>query len=252
MIYFASDFHLGMPEGERSFQRELKICSWLDKISEDASDVFLLGDIFDFWFEYKKVVPRGYVRFLGKLAQMTDSGIRIHVCVGNHDLWMRDYLEKECGVTIFREPKVVQFGDKRFYIHHGDGLGPGDEKYKFLKKIFTNTLANYLFGQLHPDFAFKLASGFSKKSRLSQPKYEEEFLGNDKEFLVQHCEQVLRESTQNNVEAPDYFIFGHRHLKLDLLLSNNSSRYINLGEWFNGSAYVRFDGEQFDFLDFSN
>jgi UDP-2,3-diacylglucosamine hydrolase len=253
MIYFASDFHLGMPEGEISFQRELKVCAWLDKISEDASEVFLLGDTFDFWFEYKKVVPRGYVRFLGKLAQMTDSGIRVHVCVGNHDLWMQNYLEKECGVRIFREPEIVQFGETRFYIHHGDGLGPGDEKYKFLKKIFTNTLANYLFGQLHPDFAFRIASGFSKKSRLNQPKSEEHFLGNDREFLVQHCEQVLAQYKKNKIKeesVPDYFIFGHRHLKLDIELSNGHSRYINLGEWFHGSAYVRFDGEKLEFLDF--
>jgi UDP-2,3-diacylglucosamine hydrolase len=186
MIYFASDFHLGM--GINADERERKICRWLDFVSEDASDIFLLGDLFDFWFEYKKAVPKGFVRFLGKLAELTDKGIRIHVCVGNHDLWMRDYLEKECGVRIFREPEVHEFSGRTFVLHHGDGLGPGDEKYKLLKRIFTNKLAQGFFGMLHPDLGIRLASGWSKKSRLNQPKWEETFQGNDKEYLVQFCE----------------------------------------------------------------
>lgn len=253
MIYFASDFHLGM--GLNADERERKICRWLDMVSEDASDIFLLGDLFDFWFEYKRAVPKGFVRFLGKLAELTDKGIRIHVCVGNHDLWMRDYLVKECGVRIFREPEMHEFSGRRFLLHHGDGLGPGDEKYKILKRIFTNSLAQWFFGMLHPDLGIRLASGWSKKSRLAQPKWEETFQGKDKEYLVRYCEQNLEfrgegeefrgESVEGRGEI-DYFIFGHRHLQLDVLLSNGKSRYINLGQWFTGSAYAKFDGDELE------
>lgn len=261
MIYFASDFHLGM--GINADERERKICRWLDFVSEDASDIFLLGDLFDFWFEYKKAVPKGFVRFLGKLAELTDKGIRIHVCVGNHDLWMRDYLEKECGVRIFREPEVHEFSGRTFVLHHGDGLGPGDEKYKLLKRIFTNKLAQGFFGMLHPDLGIRLASGWSKKSRLNQPKWEETFQGNDKEYLVQFCEDwslvhgrgTLVHGRGSLVDGRgslvggsgnvvDYFVFGHRHLLLDVTLSNGVSRYINLGQWFTGSAYAKFDGDE--------
>jgi len=237
MIYFASDFHLGM--GLNASERERKICRWLDFAAEDASDIFLLGDLFDFWFEYKRAIPKGFVRFLGKLAELTDKGIRIHVCVGNHDLWMRDYLVNECGVRIFREPEMHEFSGRKFLLHHGDGLGPGDGKYKFLKRIFTNSLAQWFFGMLHPDLGIRLASGWSKKSRLAQPKWEESFQGNDKEYLVRYCEEGLE-----GKEVIDYFIFGHRHLQLDVLLSNGRSRYINLGQWFTGSAYAKFDGDE--------
>lgn len=240
MIYFASDFHLGM--GINADERERKICRWLDFVSEDASDIFLLGDLFDFWFEYKKAVPKGFVRFLGKLAELTDKGIRIHVCVGNHDLWMRDYLEKECGVRIFRELEVHEFSGRTFVLHHGDGLGPGDEKYKLLKRIFTNKLAQGFFGMLHPDLGIRLASGWSKKSRLNQPKWEETFQGNDKEYLVQFCEDWSLVDGRGSLV--DYFVFGHRHLQLDVTLSNGVSRYINLGQWFTGSAYAKFDGDE--------
>jgi len=248
MIYFASDFHLGMPQGEVSKVREKKICDWLEFISADASEIYLLGDLFDFWFEYKTVVPRGYVRFLGKLAELTDKGIKIFVCVGNHDLWMREYLEEECGVIIFKDPLIKKFGNKNFFIHHGDGLGPGDNGYKFLKKFFLSKINQFLFARLHPNFGFKLATGFSKKSRLAQPEWESSYQGNDKEYLYQHCLEILQS------QAVDFFIFGHRHLKINVELENSNpltqndshekSRYINLGEWFSGGGYAKFDGDQ--------
>jgi len=248
MIYFASDFHLGMPQGQVSRTREKKICDWLEKISADASEIYLLGDLFDFWFEYKTVVPRGYVRFLGKIAELTDRGIEIFVCVGNHDLWMREYLEEECGVKIFKDPLIKKYGNKNFYIHHGDGLGPGDIGYKILKKIFLSRINQFLFTRLHPNFGFKLATGFSKKSRLSQPEWENSYQGNDKEYLTQHCLEIL------NSQAVDFFIFGHRHLKINVELDNlnpltqndshQKSRYINLGEWFSGGGYAKFDGDE--------
>jgi UDP-2,3-diacylglucosamine hydrolase len=248
MIYFASDFHLGMPQGEVSKVREKKICDWLEKISADASEIYLLGDLFDFWFEYKTVVPRGYVRFLGKLAELTDKGIQIFVCVGNHDLWMREYLEEECGVKIFKDPLIKKFGSKNFYIHHGDGLGPGDNGYKILKKFFLSKINQFLFARLHPNFGFKLANGFSKKSRLAQPERENSYQGDDKEYLTLHCLEILKS------QAVDFFIFGHRHLKINVELENSNpltqndsrqkSRYINLGEWFSGGGYAKFDGDQ--------
>ena len=253
MIYFASDFHLGMPQGEVSKLREKKICDWLESISSDASEIYLLGDLFDFWFEYKTVVPRGYVRFLGKLAELTDKGIKIFVCVGNHDLWMREYLEEECGVKIFRDPMIKKFGSKNFYIHHGDGLGPGDNGYKFLKKIFLAPVNHFLFARLHPNFGFKLATGFSKKSRLAQPESEKSYQGNDNEYLTLHCLEILQS------QAVDFFIFGHRHLKINVELENSNpltqndshekSRYINLGEWFSGGGYAKFDGDQLFYYD---
>ncbi len=253
MIYFASDFHLGMPAGEISKAREIKIVNWLEKISSDAEEIYLLGDLFDFWFEYKSVVPRGYVRFLGKLAELTDRGIRIFVCVGNHDLWMRSYLEEECGVTIFREPMIKKFGNKNFYLHHGDGLGPGDKSYKFLKKIFLSPINQFLFERLHPNFGFKLATGFSKKSRLSQPASENTYQGDKNEYLTQHCLEILKS------QAIDFFIFGHRHLKINVELENpnktfqndsrSKPRYLNLGEWFSGGGYAKFDGTNLEFHD---
>lgn len=246
MIYFASDFHLGMPAGKVSREREKKIVQWLENISQDAEEIYLLGDLFDFWFEYKSVVPRGYVRFLGKLAELTDKGIKIFVCVGNHDLWMRSYLEEECGVVIFREPMIKNFGDKTFYLHHGDGLGPGDKSYKFLKKIFLSPINQFLFERLHPNFGFKLATGFSKKSRMSQPASENTYQGDKNEYLTQHCLEILKS------QAIDFFIFGHRHLKINIELqfpenetqndSRLKSRYLNLGEWFSGGGYAKFDG----------
>lgn len=233
MIYFASDFHLGMPEGEPSREREKKICRWLDEISKDATQIYLLGDVFDFWFEYKTVVPKGSVRFIGKLAELTDKGIEVHVCVGNHDLWMRDYLVEECGIKIFREPKIIESGNKKFYIHHGDGLGPGDKKYKFLKKIFLSSVSQWLFARIHPNLGVKLARSWSKSSRNSAPSWEKEYRGDDVEYLTLHCNEILK------TQHIDYFIFGHRHLELDVVLENGVSRYINLGQWFSGSRYIK-------------
>lgn len=237
MIYFISDFHLGSPSLEISRNRETDICNWLDSIKSDATDIYFLGDIFDFWFEYKTVVPRGYIRFLGKLASLHDAGIRLHMCVGNHDLWIRDYLETECGVRVFREPEEIQAYGFHICIHHGDGLGPGDGKYKFLKKIFTNKVAQWFFYYLHPDLGFSMAHFFSRSSRTSEPKSEKVFKGNDKEFLVLYSEERLKE------RHFDFFIFGHRHLALDITLRNGHSRYINLGEWFVGRRYVQLGPE---------
>jgi UDP-2,3-diacylglucosamine hydrolase len=245
MIYFASDFHLGMPEGKPSQDREKKICNWLDEVSKDATQIFLLGDVFDFWFEYKTVVPKGSVRFLGKLAELTDKGVDIQVCVGNHDLWMRNYLVEECGIQIFREPKIIQSGDKKIYIHHGDGLGPGDKKYKFLKKMFLSPINQWLFSKIHPNLGVRMARYWSKSSRKSTPSWEKEYRGDGVEYLTLHCNEVLKS------QHIDYFVFGHRHLELDITLDNGVSKYINLGQWFTGSRYIKLNDGVLEVRDYS-
>lgn len=235
MVYLVSDFHLGSPNYDDSRNREIIICAWLDSIKSQAKSIYFLGDTFDFWFEYKSVVPKGFVRFIGKLAELHDLGIELIMFVGNHDLWISDYLTKECGVYVFRDPQTIQIGNNRIHIHHGDGLGLGDRKYKFLKKIFTNKTAQWLFKWLHPDIGFSLASYFSRQSRASEKPEERMFKGYDKEFLIGYCEETLKKI------HVDYFIFGHRHLALDITLSNGVSRYINLGEWFRGRRFVVVD-----------
>ena len=237
-IYFASDFHLGVPDYERSLIREKKIVEWLDIIKKDAEELYLLGDVFDFWFEYKTVVPRGYVRLLGKLAELSDSGIKIHYFTGNHDMWIFDYLSKEINAKIYREPIEAEYSNKKFFIGHGDGLGPGDHGYKFIKKVFSSPFCQWLFARLHPNFGIGLAEYFSKKSRVATGISDEKFLGEEKEWLVIHSKELLDKNHY------DYLIFGHRHLPLDILI-NGKSRYINLGDWIRYNSYGVFDGSEF-------
>jgi UDP-2,3-diacylglucosamine hydrolase len=235
-IYFASDFHLGVPDYERSLEREKRIVRWLEEIRADAAEIFLLGDVFDFWFEYNKVVPRGFVRILGKLAELTDSGIKIHFFTGNHDIWVFDYLPKETGVILHRKPVIREFGNKKFYLAHGDGLGPDDKGFKFLKSIYTSSLPQWLFARIHPNLGLSFAHYWSKKSRISNGSKDEKFHGEEKEWLVLYAKEILQ------TQHIDYFIFGHRHLPLDLKVGENS-RYINLGEWVNYNTYAVFDGK---------
>jgi UDP-2,3-diacylglucosamine hydrolase len=237
-IYFLSDFHLGAPDAATSLVREKKIVAFLDIIKQDAAVIFIVGDLFDFWYEYKKVVPKGYVRILGKMAEITDAGIPIHFFVGNHDMWMKDYFQKELNAAVYFEPKEFTFSGKRLFIGHGDGLGPGDEGYKFIKKIFRNRFCQWLFGALPPVIGIGLADYFSRKSRAKTGKTNEVFLGEDKEWLVVYSREILQK------EHYDYFVFGHRHLPLDIQL-NETSRYINLGDWIKYYTYAVFDGEQF-------
>lgn len=234
-IYFLSDFHLGAPNAEASLIREKKIVQFLDEIKHDAEQIFIVGDLFDFWYEYKTVVPRGYVRILGKLAELTDNGIMIHFFVGNHDMWMTDYFQKELNIPVYFEPKTFEFNNKKFLIGHGDGLGPGDRGYKFIKKIFRNKICQWLFGILPPAIGIGIANYFSNKSRSREDSNIEVFLGEQDEWLLIYSKEVLLK------EHFDYFIFGHRHLPIDFTLNENS-RYINLGEWINYNSYAVFDG----------
>jgi UDP-2,3-diacylglucosamine hydrolase len=247
-IFFVSDFHLGMPNGEVSLAREKSIVEWLEYCAPNADVIYLMGDIFDFWFEYKKVVPRGFVRFLGTLAKITDNGTKVIMFPGNHDLWLSEYLLKECGVELITKEFVVEHHGKRFFLHHGDGLGPGDHSYKFLKKIFLARFARFLFRWLHPDIGVAMAHRFSKKSRLAQNPKEDNYLGDQQEYLT----QFALSHAQGNVENPiDYYIFGHRHLVLNVHIAPKS-RYINLGEWLHGSQYAVFDGQTLDLLNWPN
>lgn len=240
-IYFASDFHLGVPDYERSLEREKRIVAWLDRIKSDAEELYLLGDVFDFWFEYRKVVPRGYVRLLGKLAEISDSGIPIHYFTGNHDMWTFDYLTKELNVRLYRKPIEAEYGGKKFYIGHGDGLGPGDYGYKFIKKVFASPVSQWLFARLHPNLGIGIAEYFSRKSRIATGITDEKFLGDEKEWLVIHSKELLEKKHY------DYLIFGHRHLPLDIPI-NHGSRYINLGDWIRYHSYGVFDGTNFHLL----
>ena len=232
-IYFASDNHLGAPTPEASAPREKRFVQWLSEIQQDAAALFMLGDLFDFWFEYKTVVPKGFVRVLGKLAEIADAGIPIHFFVGNHDLWMLDYLEKEVGIKVHYQPKEFTFNDRLFFIGHGDGLGPEDKGYKRMKKIFINPFFQWCFRWLHPDLGMRLGHYLSVKNKLISGEEDAIFLGEDKEWLAQYAKRKYNE------KARDYFVFGHRHIPLDIAI-NDQARYINLGDWITHFTYAEF------------
>lgn len=233
-IYFASDFHLGTPNYSESRSREHRIVRWLNFIEPTCSELFLIGDIFDFWFEYEKVVPKGFIRLQGKLASMADSGIKIYFFKGNHDMWVCDYFTKEIGMEVISDEMIMERAGKKFYLHHGDGLGPGDRKYKFLRKIFRSPLCQWLFARLHPNLGIGIASGWSKSSRAASNP-EEVFFGVNYEWLAVYSKNILQK------EYFDYFIYGHRHLPMDLDLGGGS-HYVNTGEWLKYNSYAVFDG----------
>jgi UDP-2,3-diacylglucosamine hydrolase len=235
-LYFASDFHLGAGGYASSREREDRIIRWLDMIKDDVAELFLMGDVFDFWFEYKTVVPKGYIRFLGKLSQLTDAGVKLYLFKGNHDMWMFDYFVWELGATIITNELVIERGGKKFYLHHGDGLGPGDRFYKFLKKFFRSGICQWLFARLHPNLGVGIANAWSQQSRISGAK-DFEKMQYQQEWLEVYSLEVLK------TRHFDYFVFGHRHMPLDINLPNNS-RYVNLGEWVNYNTYAVFNGER--------
>lgn len=243
-IYFASDLHLGLPSKISASERERKVVRWLDSIRQDVGELFLVGDIFDYWFEYRRVVPRGFTRFLGKISEFTDSGIPVHFFTGNHDIWIFDYLPEETGITLHRTPVTRTFGNKKFYIGHGDGLGPGDYGYKLLKKIFTSKILQWLFARLHPNFTIWLAHKWSHSSRNDHDSLSAPFLDEEKEWLIRFAREILEK------EYFDYFIFGHRHIPLDYRL-NDQSRFIYLGDWISHFTYAIFDGNDLSLQKYS-
>lgn len=240
-IYFASDFHLGVPNASESLLREKRIVEWLTQIEKDAAEIYLVGDIFDFWFEYKHVVPKGFVRLLGKLAQIADNGIPIYAFTGNHDMWMFGYFEQELNIPVYKEPVEREWNGNRFLIGHGDGLGPGDHGYKFLKKLFANKLCQTAFAALPPAWGIGLAHYFSGASRKANSENDKIFNGPEKEWLVAYCLQILQQ------KEFDYFIFGHRHLPLQIELSAKAS-YVNIGDWIRYNSFAVFDGENLSLM----
>jgi len=244
-IYFASDFHLGVPDPSSSLAREKRIVKWLDTIAPDAQAIYLLGDIFDFWFEYSHAIPRGFIRLQGKLAELRDAGLPIYFFTGNHDMWMFDYFEKEMDIIIYREPQVLEIGNHKMLVGHGDGLGPDDSIYKILKKFFNSKVCQWLFARLHPNLGIRIANYWSRQSRISNTKMEEKFQGEENEFLLTYCRNL--EKSQHH----DFYVFGHRHLPLDLSVGKNS-RYINLGEWVHFNTYAEYDGKEISLKTFSS
>ena len=236
-VYFASDVHLGVPNKAASREREKCFVRWLDMIQKDATALYLVGDLFDFWFEYKKVVPKGYVRVLGKLAELRDRGLPVYFFTGNHDLWMFGYFEEELNIPVFHKSKILEINRKKFFVGHGDGLGPGDTGYKLLKKyLFTNRFCQWLLALLHPNIGMGLANFFSGRSRHFNSDKDDVFLGEDRERLIVYARKKLME------EHFDFFVFGHRHYPLEMMLNENS-KFINLGDWIKHFSYAVYDSE---------
>ncbi|MGB1448939.1 MAG: UDP-2,3-diacylglucosamine diphosphatase [Flavobacteriaceae bacterium] len=238
-IYFASDNHLGAPTPEASAPRERLFVQWLDHIKEDVGVLFLLGDLFDFWFEYKTVVPKGFVRVLGKLAELADAGIPIHFFVGNHDLWMIDYLEKEVGITVHHSPQEFTFNAQHFFIGHGDGLGPNDKGFKRMKKVFTSPFFQWCYRWLHPDIGMRIGHYLSVKNKTISGDEDHVFLGEENEWLAQYVKRKQAE------KGRDYYLFGHRHIPLDITI-DQQARYINLGDWITHYTYAVFNGKELE------
>ncbi|WKN32048.1 UDP-2,3-diacylglucosamine diphosphatase [Porifericola rhodea] len=237
-IYFASDFHLGAPNYQESRAREKIILDWFDQTLTDADAYILLGDLFDFWFEYKYTVPKGFIRFLGKLAEIRDKGIPIVIFTGNHDMWMFDYLSQELDSPIVRKPVSIQINEQLLHIGHGDGLGGGDHVFKVLKKIFHARISQKLFAAVHPRWGMGIAHLWSQQSRKKNLKKDESFKSKEEEWIYQYCLEVEAKAHHQ------YYVFGHRHLPLDIPLHENS-RYYNIGEWLSFQTYGVHDGKQF-------
>lgn len=234
-----SDAHLGTPSHGESLVRERLLVKWMDEIKPLAEEIYIVGDLFDFWFEYSRAIPKGFARILGKLAELSDAGIPVHFLTGNHDVWMKGYFEEELNIPVYHNPVEKEIKGKKFYIAHGDGLGPGDYGYKMLKYIFRNRFCQRIFKWLHPDIGIRIAGYWSKRSRyISAEGKIEPFLGEDKEWLIIYSRELLAKAHY------DFLIFGHRHLALDIPLGNGS-RFINLGDWTNYFTYAEFDGNSF-------
>ena len=235
--FFASDFHLGTEGSTSSAERERLIVKWLEESASDMKSLYLVGDVWDYWFEYGQVIPKGYSRLLGCLGRLRDAGIPIYYFTGNHDMWMFRYLTDEFDIPIYRKPVIHEIDGKKFFIGHGDGLGPGDHGYKMIKKIFAHPASRWLFSRIHPNTGIRIMKFFSGKSR-QHTHVEEKFLGPEGEWLIQYAQEVLAH------EDIDYFIFGHRHFPIDYDLGIKGARYINLGDWLNYNSYAVFDGKK--------
>ena len=237
-VYFLSDAHLGSLALDHRRTQERRLVRFLDSIKEKAAAVYLLGDMFDFWDEYKYVVPKGYTRFLGKLSELTDRGVEVHFFTGNHDLWTYGYLEQECGVIVHRKPETTEIYGKVFFLAHGDALGDPDNRFKLLRRLFHNRTCQRLLNAIHPRWGVALGLNWAKHSRLKRANGKEPpYMGEDREFLVLFTKEYMK--THRNI---DYFIYGHRHIELDITLERKA-RVMILGDWIWQFTYVVFDGE---------
>jgi len=243
-VYFASDFHLGVPTNEASLLREKKVVSWLRSIKHDAQHIFILGDIFDFWFEYRYTIPKGFTRLQGVFMELRDAGIPITFFTGNHDMWMFNYFQEEFDIPVYRNPATVNIDNKKLLLGHGDGLGPGDRKYKIIKRIFQNPSCQWLFKWIHPDIAFRIANRYSRKSRIKNLEKDLEFKG-EEEWLFQYCKEIEEK------DHHDYYIFGHRHLPFEVEVNQNS-RYINIGDWIFSFTFGEFSDNEVQLKKFAD
>ena len=243
--YFASDFHLGVPNQQASRERELKIVAWLDFIKADAAEVFLLGDVFDFWFEYATVIPKGFIRLQGKLAELSDLGIKLYFFKGNHDMWVFDYFKKEFAMEVISDELIIERNGKRFFLHHGDGLGSGDTTYKLLKNFFRSNFCQWLFARIHPNLGMGIANYWSSKSRLANYKKE----GSQQVEFEEAWVKTFYKELQFLYGSFDYVIIGHSHFPITVGLDDGAN-YFNLGEWVNYTSYAVFDGKKVFLLNF--
>lgn len=244
-VYFISDLHLGAPDHAASREREDRVIRWIDSIKTDAQEIFFVGDVFDFWIEYKHCIPKGYIRFLGKLASLVDQGIKVSFFTGNHDMWMGDYFPSEMSIPVYKAPIRIICNEKSFMVGHGDGLGPGDYFYKLLKILFTSPICLWLFKRVHPSIGMGVAQFWSKSSRKGKKEEDEVYKG-EEEWLWQYTKE------QEKIKHHDYYIFGHRHLPLDLPVGDKESRYINLGEWIDQCHYACFDGQNLKLIPYAD
>jgi UDP-2,3-diacylglucosamine hydrolase len=242
-IFFASDFHLGLPAGSSPLDREKKVVKWLRSVASEAKEIYLLGDVFDFWWEYKLVVPRGFTRFLGTLGEITDSGIPVHFFTGNHDMWIGNYLVNECGIITHTIPVTYVLNGKRFHLAHGEGLGTKDKGYKILLSIFRNKTLRAMYSAMHPSIGIGIGLRWSLSSRLGKG-INIEFLGEEKEDLIRYAREIL------DKEKIDYFIFGHRHLEMRYTM-NNGTEILFLGDWIRNGSYAVWDGNTLTFTKLS-
>lgn len=239
-IYFASDAHLGARFHTDPLAAEKKLVRWMDSIRHDAAAVYFLGDMFDYWFEYKYVVPKGFIRFLGKVAELTDAGVEVHFFIGNHDIWMFDYLPRETGAVIHREPLTVDLLGSHFFLGHGDEVDNRSLSFRFIRALFRNRFCQWLYAGIHPRWTMGFAYAWSLHSRrtgLQQQKEKDRYEGEDAEYLVAFAKEYLKAHPDIN-----FFIFGHRHIMLDLMLSR-FSRLLIAGDWMKLFSYIEWDGE---------
>ncbi len=232
-VYFFSDLHLGAPYFPDSKEAERRVVAFLDHIKEDAEAIYMLGDVLDYWYEYRYVVPRGFVRFFGKLAELADSGIRIVWLIGNHDIWINDYIPSELGVEVIDGTLTEKIGDKTFFLTHGDGVGKMKRSFKFLRSLFRNKTCQKAFSAIHPRWTVPFAYNWSRHSRDKGERR-----GLPDETILSGLKQFTKEYHASHPEI-DFFIYGHVHILSREEISKGCEMIV-LGEWIHTFSYAVF------------